>query len=180
MIRGNIKDISGMVFNRLKVVEYSYSINKKAVWRCICSCGNIHFAKSAHLLNGHIQSCGCLKHETTTNRLTTHGLTNTRLHRIWTGMLSRCRNPKTINYKYYGGKGVSVCRSWSKNFMSFYLWAVKNGYSDRLTIDRIDTKNGYLPSNCRWITIQENARRGTSNRGFRKAVRNGVNINNAT
>lgn len=92
-----------------------------------------------------------------------HGFTKTRLYNIWKSMRQRCKNPKCLNYKNYGGKGISVCNEWD-DFKVFSKWALKNGYTEELTLDRIDVKENYNPLNCRWVSykIQENNK--TSNR----------------
>ena len=77
-------------------------------------------------------------------------------------MRRRCNNPNSPKYEYYGGKGVTVCDEWNKpygGFENFCEWAISNGYSDDLTIDRIDSNQGYNPSNCRWISHIENVKR---------------------
>ncbi len=102
----------------------------------------------------------------------THGQSKTRLYRIWSNMKQRCYNPKANKYSSYGGKGVTICEEWRRDFLSFYSWSIENGYSDPpkgegrlyalwngLTIDRIDSRLGYSPSNCRWIPFDENRNR---------------------
>lgn len=84
-----------------------------------------------------------------------HGKRWTRLYNIWLNMKQRCSNPKASHYEYYGGKGINVCEEWDKSFTSFSGWANSNGYSDELTLDRIDTRGNYEPNNCRWITQLE-------------------------
>lgn len=78
---------------------------------------------------------------------------NKRLYRIWRNMKSRCYNPNVHNYKYYGGKGITICDDWH-TFSNFEKWALINGYEDFLTIDRINVLDNYCPKNCRWISIK--------------------------
>lgn len=82
-----------------------------------------------------------------------HGLTNTRIYRIWKSMKTRCYNPKHDHYDSYGGKNIKICDKWKNDFMNFYSWSLKNGYNDNLSIDRIDNNKDYTPDNCRWISL---------------------------
>lgn len=79
-----------------------------------------------------------------------------RLHALLNTMKQRCYNPNRANFKWYGGKGIVVCDMWLESFDAFHHWAITNGYKQGLSIDRIDSDSNYSPSNCRWITIQEN------------------------
>lgn len=79
-------------------------------------------------------------------------------------MIYRCENKNYIEFARYGGRGISVCNEWRKNFKSFYDWAMLNGYSDDLTIDRIDVDRNYEPSNCQWLTRSENTKKAWRDR----------------
>lgn len=83
-----------------------------------------------------------------------HKLSNTKLHRAWTNMKQRCNNPNNPDYSDYGSRGIKVCDEWLNDFKSFYDWSMSHGYSDELTIDRIDVNGNYEPSNCRWVTMK--------------------------
>lgn len=103
---------------------------------------------------------------------TKHGYHKTRLYRIFGAMKQRCYNKNHDKYHYYGGRGITICQDWLNDFMSFRTWAYSNGYSEDLTIDRIDNNGNYEPSNCRWVDdkIQHrNTRRimATNTSGYR-------------
>jgi len=87
---------------------------------------------------------------------TKHGMSRTRLYACWTNMKSRCDNPNSQFYERYGGRGITYCKEWKK-FEPFMEWALANGYSDSLTLDRIDNDGNYSPDNCKWSTQQEQA-----------------------
>lgn len=92
-----------------------------------------------------------------------HGLYGTRLYHIWNGMMGRCCNPNNKDYESYGGRGITVFNDW-KNSENFFGWALNNGYNNELTLDRIDTNNGYCPDNCRWISKEAQQRNKRNNR----------------
>jgi hypothetical protein len=77
----------------------------------------------------------------------------------WTAMLRRCRNPNAYAFRRYGGRGIKVFKAWHK-YEAFRDWALKSGYQDDLTIDRVNNNGNYTPLNCQWITKSENSRKG--------------------
>lgn len=92
-----------------------------------------------------------------------HGGYGTRLYGIWQAMKKRCYAPNNKNYSLYGGRGIEVCDEWYGDFGAFQKWALRNGYADSLSIDRIDNSGNYEPSNCRWAdATMQGANRRTS------------------
>ena len=159
----NFKNLTGQKFGRLTVVSLDKNIKGKIYWLCKCDCGKIVSVLRSSLTSGNTKSCGCYKRNLDKKRFRKHGMTNTRIYRIWSGMKKRCNNPKDSNYNFYGGRNIKVCEDWEKNFINFYNWAMANGYKEDLTIDRINNNGNYEPSNCRWITQAEQTRNERSN-----------------
>lgn len=155
------QNLIGKRVGQLEVIEKAYSKKGNVFWKCQCDCGNICYYSTGDLNRGQIKSCGCYKKSGVTS--ITHGLTHNRIRTIWVNMKQRCENPNNPNYKYYGDRGITVCKEW-QNLETFYEWANSNGYRDNLTIDRIDVNGNYEPSNCRWITMKEQHNNKRSNR----------------
>jgi len=155
-------DLTGQRFGRLTVVSRAENDKRgSAKWLCLCDCGNTCVVFSGNLMRGHTKSCGCYNIETVTARSITRGGRHTRLYRIWCAMKYRCTNPSAIRYSNYGGRGIKVCPEWERSFPAFQEWALKNGYSEGLSIDRIDNNLGYFPENCRWVdALTQNRNRG--------------------
>lgn len=147
---GKFQDLTGKRFGRLVATKYLGN----SCWECQCDCGKITNVGIGDLKNSHTRSCGCLFLET----IRTHGLANSRLYKIREGMITRCYKKNSISYDNYGGRGITICDEWLNDFMSFYNWAMANGYDDNLTIERIDVNGNYEPSNCKWITNSEQSK----------------------
>ncbi len=94
-----------------------------------------------------------------------------RIFKIWQGMRQRCNNPHDKDYERYGGRGIKVCSEWDNSSEAFIEWALQNGYSDDLSIDRRDVNGNYCPENCHWATATEQVR----NRRIQKSNTSGVN-----
>ena len=156
-------DITGQTFSRLIAIEQVGSRNKRALWRCQCSCGQEVIVIGKLLRSGHTKSCGCWRSDNWFIQKQTHGESHTRLHRIWSGMKTRCGNPHCAAFLRYGGRGIRVCPEW-QNFTPFRDWAMAHGYADDLAIDRINNDGNYEPNNCRWATYKQQGRNQPQNR----------------
>ena len=161
------ENLVGMKFGRLTVMDRESPKSKKAkgLWVCKCECGNVIKVNTSDLKSGNTTSCGCKRKETLRQLRTKHGESNTRLYNVWSDMKKRCYNTKNVDYKNYGGRGITVCDEWM-DFQNFYDWAIANGYDEtaprgQCTIDRINVDGNYEPENCRWVDryIQMNNKR---------------------
>lgn len=159
-------ELAGQTFGNLKVIRRVGSKWGHSLWKCECKCGTICTRTANQFTQNMNVSCGCMTSIAQRNGRYHHGQTGTRLHRIWKAMKTRCNNPNTSYFKYYGGKGISVCEEWEKSFESFQEWALSHGYGNDLTIDRINGDGNYEPTNCRWVTMT------VQNRNKKRVVQN--------
>lgn len=126
-------------------------------------CGNIKHCKAYEIHHEKHTSCICQNVK--------HGMNRTKIYSTYANMKYRCYNPNAHEFYNYGGKGVTVCDEWlgENGFENFYSWALKNGYKEGLSIDRIDENGNYEPSNCQWLTVSENTTKANKTCQHRKA-----------
>jgi hypothetical protein len=132
-------------------------------WLCRCACGKDTEVFQQALTRGRTKSCGCYNAELAAERSTKHGMFGAKIYGVWGGMVKRCTNRDSKDYKNYGSRGIAVCEEW-RDFENFYR-DMGDVPFDGAEIDRIDSDGNYSKDNCRWITRQQN----TWNRGKQRA-----------
>jgi hypothetical protein len=154
----------GDKYNRLTIIKEVEKRKGKRYVLCQCDCGKMDIVRFVALRAGEVKSCGCWKREKSASRM--HEMATCRpnysehhsyykeMYSIWHGMKQRCENPNRPHYEDYGGRGIKVCKEWQK-FAPFQKWAHKSGWAPGLSIDRINSDGNYEPSNCRWITMEQ-------------------------
>lgn len=157
-------DIIGRTFNHLTILEYAgKNKHNKSLYKCKCNnCGNTKNMIGTEVKNGYTKSCGCLKKQ---NKNVTHGMSGTTIYKKWKNIKGRCFNPNTSNYKWYGGRGITMCDEWKNDFVSFYK-DVGDIPFEGAELDRIDNNGNYEPNNVRWVDhkINSNNRRKYQNK----------------
>lgn len=136
-------------------------VSNHRYYKIKCDCGREEIIRDSLLRTGKKTECyNCSIKKRPQYK---HGKTNTRLFKIWQGMKQRCNCETCDAFKWYGGRGITICEEW-KDFENFYQWAMNNGYKAELSLDRIDVNGNYEPINCRWATDKQQMNNMRTNR----------------
>ena len=156
----------GLTVGNWQILKYEGYVQSRkcSTFYCRCTCGAECSVRCYNIATGRSKSCmQCARHTSKPNRYKGTGEGNTRLHRCWDSMKSRCNTPTNYHYKWYGARGIKVCKEWNDSFQNFKAWALENGYQEDLLLDRIDNDGDYTPENCRWATMAEQCRNRRTN-----------------
>jgi hypothetical protein len=157
----NIKDMTGMVFGLLTVVDRAPSRRNSAYWNCQCSCGGVTSVRGADLRNGKTKSCGCIHTEQLAKRSTKHGMSRSPEYMVWHSLVARCSRSNCAAYPLYGGRGIKLGESFS-TFQKFYD-VIGDRPSKHHSVERIDNNGDYEAGNCVWATDVEQSRNKRTN-----------------
>lgn len=151
--------MSGQIFGHWSVLHLDHKRGVKRFWLCQCLCGVTKAIASHSLKSGQSTSCGCRFRKS----MERHGYSRSPEYAIWQAMKNRCLNPNVIEYKRYGGRGITVCDRWRVSFSAF-LSNMGPRPSRHHSIERTDNERGYDPGNCRWATNQEQSNNRHTNK----------------
>lgn len=157
------KDISQKKFGLLTAIKpVGKDKNGSTTWLCVCECGGEKVTSSRCLLGGGTKSCGCLAKKARTENMKTlngfyHGRSNEKLYHVWLAMRSRCTNPNSKDFHYYGARGITVCDEWLNSFEAFYdhVSQIPHFGEAGYSLDRINNDGNYEAGNVRWATASQ-------------------------
>lgn len=162
MKKYNFPDFIGKQIGMITILDFK-KIDNLPKFYTLCECGNKQWLNAYSVIKGSAISCGCFREIQLKLKCSKYIAKDKRLYSIWKEMKNRCYNKNRKDYKYYGLKGVQICKDWINDFNNFQEWALNNGYSEKLTLDRINANGNYCPENCRWVDMKCQNRNKTNN-----------------
>lgn len=176
MKRPRVLKLEGQRFGRLVAIKrVENECPTVTRWMCKCDCGNEVVTRSVRLRNGSCKSCGCLASELFGLINKTHGISKTLTCSSWNMMMNRCFNPNFPSFSRYGAVGILACE-FIKSSPVNLVALIGERPSKKLSLDRIDNKNGYTCGTCeecfkrgfvlnvRWATASQQNRNQNRNR----------------
>lgn len=153
--------------SRFTIVAYNEDKNgklKKQGLIVICDCTKVLICRKPDVMNGKSLSCGCYHIDVVKKMNSKWNCPDKKILQCFHDMRLRCYSEKSNNYRFYGARGVRVCREWLDDPQKFIDWAVKNGWERGLHLDKdiIPHKLGipallYSPEMCCFVTPKENS-----------------------
>jgi len=147
--------------NGFKIIKDLGYVNGSRRAICICKECKKEYEVDPNKLKNR-KHCGCMSSRHG-HKVCKYAKSHKRLMGAYQHMIGRCYRKNNKDYYNYGKRGIVVCDEWKGNPEVFCKWALENGYTDKLSIDRIDFNKGYSPDNCRWATAETQARNTSRN-----------------
>ena len=151
-------DLLNKRFGKLVVIENLPSKNQCRMWLCRCDCGGTKITSTKMLVSKQCMTCGCSKY----TRARKHGLSHTKVYKVWATMVKRVTNTNCKDWNLYGGRGISIDKNWL-SFQGFWN-DMGTAYKHGLYLDRIDNNGNKYKKNCRWVDAYTQANNTRRNR----------------
>lgn len=165
--------LPGQLIGKCVFIRYAKNKGKKRQGVFVCPlCGKSFTGTISPINMGLRISCGCLQKYIARKGLSTHGMSNKKIHNRWRGIKTRCYNPNAASYKNYGGRGIKMCDEWRNDFAAFYnyVMSLPNAMKDGYSVDRRNNDGDYEPGNVRWetrtIQTTNSRKRGDNKSGY--------------